>query len=102
MPARGNGFSVVCRAEKGPGHFSACPSHAHSSWTEDTRAQIFSESPSGHGLAETPCEELERRIEGKLKEFEALAAAGQQLVSEEHYLSAVVRAGNRGSHLCTP
>ncbi|XP_075268888.1 uncharacterized protein LOC142360457 isoform X2 [Opisthocomus hoazin] len=61
------------------------------SWTEDTRAQIFSESPSGHGLAETPCEELERRIEGKLKEFEALAAAGQQLVSEEHYLSAVIK-----------
>ncbi|KFQ47433.1 hypothetical protein N333_06208, partial [Nestor notabilis] len=43
------------------------------SWTEDTRAQIFSESSSGHGLPETPCEELERRIEGKLKEFEALA-----------------------------
>ncbi|KFQ88287.1 hypothetical protein N337_07140, partial [Phoenicopterus ruber ruber] len=43
------------------------------SWTEDTRAQIFSESPSSHGLPETPCEELERRIEGKLKEFEALA-----------------------------
>ncbi|KFP99538.1 hypothetical protein N329_06382, partial [Haliaeetus albicilla] len=43
------------------------------SWTEDTRAQIFSESPSGHSLLETPCEELERRIEGKLKEFEALA-----------------------------
>ncbi|KFW88796.1 hypothetical protein N336_10206, partial [Phalacrocorax carbo] len=40
---------------------------------EDTRAQIFSESPSGHGLPETPCEELERRIEGKLKEFEVLA-----------------------------
>ncbi|KFP02216.1 hypothetical protein N300_12199, partial [Calypte anna] len=43
------------------------------SWTEDTRAQIFSETPSGHGLPETPREELERRIEGKLKEFEALA-----------------------------
>ncbi|KAM7117354.1 uncharacterized protein J5F26_002452 isoform 3-T3 [Ciconia maguari] len=61
------------------------------SWTEDTRAQIFSESPSGHGLLETPCEELERRIEGKLKEFEALAASGQQLVSEEHYLSATIK-----------
>ncbi|KFV67132.1 hypothetical protein N307_11332, partial [Dryobates pubescens] len=43
------------------------------SWTEDTRAQIFSENPSSHGLPETPCEELERRIEGKLKEFEMLA-----------------------------
>ncbi|XP_061847219.1 uncharacterized protein LOC133625000 isoform X2 [Colius striatus] len=61
------------------------------SWTEDTRAQIFSESPSGHSHPETPCEELERRIEGKLKEFEALAASGQQLVSEEHYLSATIK-----------
>ncbi|XP_074753092.1 uncharacterized protein LOC141956400 isoform X2 [Athene noctua] len=61
------------------------------SWTEDTRAQIFSESPSSHGLLETPCEELERRIEGKIKEFEALAASGKQLVSEEHYLSATIK-----------
>ncbi|KFP84226.1 hypothetical protein N310_09197, partial [Acanthisitta chloris] len=43
------------------------------SWTEDTRAQIFSESPSGTSLLETPCEELEKKIERKLKEFEALA-----------------------------
>ncbi|XP_077031900.1 uncharacterized protein LOC129118293 isoform X2 [Agelaius phoeniceus] len=61
------------------------------SWTEDTRAQIFSESPSSSSIPETPCEELERRIEEKLKEFEALAAAGQQLVSEEHYLSATIK-----------
>ncbi|XP_059697401.1 uncharacterized protein LOC132324852 isoform X6 [Haemorhous mexicanus] len=61
------------------------------SWTEDTRARIFSESPSSSSIPETPCEELERRIEEKLKEFEALAAAGQQLVSEEHYLSATIK-----------
>ncbi|XP_068262747.1 spectrin beta chain, non-erythrocytic 4-like isoform X2 [Nyctibius grandis] len=61
------------------------------SWTEDTRARIFSESPSSHGLSEAPCEELEKRIEGKLKDFEALAAVGQQLVSEEHYLSATIK-----------
>ncbi|KAL9863941.1 uncharacterized protein GJ701_001884 isoform 2-T2 [Geothlypis trichas] len=61
------------------------------SWTEDTRAQIFSESPSSSSIPETPCEELERKIEEKLKEFEALAAAGQQLVSEEHYLSATIK-----------
>ncbi|KAJ7404279.1 spectrin beta chain, non-erythrocytic 5-like protein [Willisornis vidua] len=61
------------------------------SWTEDTRAQIFSESPRSPSLPETPCEELERRIEEKLKEFEALAASGQQLVSEEHYLSATIK-----------
>ncbi|XP_042691345.1 spectrin beta chain, non-erythrocytic 2-like, partial [Centrocercus urophasianus] len=61
------------------------------SWTEDTRAQIFSESPSSYGLLEPKCEELERKIEGKLKEFEKLAAAGQQLVAEEHNLSAVIQ-----------
>ncbi|XP_068532634.1 spectrin beta chain, non-erythrocytic 4-like isoform X3 [Anas acuta] len=61
------------------------------SWTEDTRAQIFSESPSGPGFLETPCEELEKKIEGKLQEFEELAAAGQQLVAEEHYLSATIQ-----------
>ncbi|KFQ08517.1 hypothetical protein N330_08360, partial [Leptosomus discolor] len=72
----------LCPARLCPGHREGLRrgwlvlsrlSHAHSSWTEDTRAQIFSESPSGHSLPETPCEELERRIEGKLKEFEALA-----------------------------
>ncbi|XP_031449755.1 uncharacterized protein LOC116229399 isoform X3 [Phasianus colchicus] len=61
------------------------------SWTEDTRAQIFSENPSSHGVLEPKCEELERKIEGKLKEFEKLAAAGQQLVAEEHNLSAVIQ-----------
>ncbi|XP_062427976.1 uncharacterized protein LOC134138403 isoform X2 [Rhea pennata] len=61
------------------------------SWTEDTRAQIFSESPGSHGLLDTQCEELERKIEGKFKEFEELAAAGQTLVSEEHYLSETIK-----------
>ncbi|XP_068795609.1 spectrin beta chain, non-erythrocytic 4 isoform X2 [Struthio camelus] len=61
------------------------------SWTEDTRAQIFSESPGSHGFLDTQCEELERKIEGKLKEFEELAAAGQTLVSEEHYLSETIK-----------
>lgn len=61
-----------------------------SSWTEDTRAQIFSESVSAHGLPETQWEELERKIEGKFKEFEELASTGQTLVSEEHYLSETV------------
>lgn len=74
----------------------ARPSCALSSWTEDTRAQIFSESPSGPGFLETQCEELEKKIEGKLQEFEELAAAGQQLVAEEHYLSATVSGGEPG------
>lgn len=61
-----------------------------SSWTEDTRAQIFSENLSTHGLLEAQCEELERKIEDKFMEFEELAAAGQKLVSEEHDLSETV------------
>ncbi|KGL80874.1 hypothetical protein N309_05162, partial [Tinamus guttatus] len=43
------------------------------SWTEDTRAQIFSESPGSNSLLDIQCEELERKIEGKFKEFEELA-----------------------------
>lgn len=63
-----------------------------SSWTEDTRAQIFSESlSSAHGLSENRWEELESNIETKLKEFEELAAAGWELVTEEHDLSETVR-----------
>ncbi|XP_067420832.1 uncharacterized protein [Emydura macquarii macquarii] len=61
------------------------------SWTEDTRAQIFSESGSAHGLPQAEWEELERKIEGKFKEFDELAAAGQKLVSEEHYLSETIK-----------
>nr|XP_006126579.1 uncharacterized protein LOC102448657 isoform X2 [Pelodiscus sinensis] len=61
------------------------------SWTEDTRAQIFSENVSAHGLLEAHWEELERKIEGKFQEFEELAAAGQMLVSEEHYLSETIK-----------
>nr|XP_032626289.1 uncharacterized protein LOC116819042 isoform X2 [Chelonoidis abingdonii] len=61
------------------------------SWTEDTRAQIFSESVSAHGLPETQWEELDRKIEAKFKEFEELATAGQTLVSEEHYLSETIK-----------
>uniref|UniRef100_A0A452HVG9 PH domain-containing protein n=1 Tax=Gopherus agassizii TaxID=38772 RepID=A0A452HVG9_9SAUR len=61
------------------------------SWTEDTRAQIFSESVSAHGLPETQWEELDGKIEAKFKEFEELAATGQTLVSEEHYLSETIK-----------
>ncbi|XP_059572826.1 uncharacterized protein LOC102559868 isoform X8 [Alligator mississippiensis] len=61
------------------------------SWTEDTRAQIFSENLSTHGLLEAQCEELERKIEDKFMEFEELAAAGQKLVSEEHDLSETIQ-----------
>ncbi|XP_077198485.1 uncharacterized protein LOC143839818 isoform X2 [Paroedura picta] len=62
------------------------------SWTEDTRAQIFSESlSSAHSLSENRWEELQSNIETKLKEFEELAAAGWELVVEEHDLSETIK-----------
>ncbi|XP_061480818.1 uncharacterized protein LOC133383685 isoform X2 [Rhineura floridana] len=61
------------------------------SWTEDTRAQIFSESLSACGLSEAQWEELENNMETKFKEFEDLAAAGWKLVAEEHFLSETIK-----------
>ncbi|XP_054840217.1 uncharacterized protein LOC129332900 [Eublepharis macularius] len=62
------------------------------SWTEDTRAQIFSESLSStHSLSTNQWEELENNIETKLKEFEELAAAGWHLVAEKHDLSETIK-----------
>ncbi|XP_053160357.1 uncharacterized protein LOC128348748 isoform X3 [Hemicordylus capensis] len=61
------------------------------SWTEDTRAQIFSENLNTHGLSKAQWEELESNIETKFKEFEELAATGWELVTEEHYLSETVK-----------
>ncbi|XP_044300895.1 uncharacterized protein LOC123030759 isoform X1 [Varanus komodoensis] len=61
------------------------------SWTEDTRAKIFSESFSSHGLSEAQWGELENNIETKLKEFEELAATGWELVAEGHNLSETIK-----------
>ncbi|KAM4772453.1 uncharacterized protein WCC33_004168 [Rhinophrynus dorsalis] len=60
------------------------------SWTEDTRAQIFVESP-GESLPVAWREELERRIEGKLKEFEELASVGWRFIGEEHFLTQTIK-----------
>ncbi|XP_042299883.1 uncharacterized protein LOC121917799 isoform X5 [Sceloporus undulatus] len=61
------------------------------SWTEDTRAQIFSESSSTCGLTEAQWKELENNMKTKLKEFEELATAGWKLVAEEHFLSETIK-----------
>ncbi|XP_053238868.1 uncharacterized protein LOC128410983 isoform X2 [Podarcis raffonei] len=61
------------------------------SWTEDTRAQIFSETMSTHGLSEAQWEDLESNMETKFKEFEELAAVGWKLVAEEHSLSETIK-----------
>ncbi|XP_062829890.1 uncharacterized protein LOC100551915 isoform X2 [Anolis carolinensis] len=61
------------------------------SWTEDTRAQIFSESSSTHGLTEAQWKEIENNMEAKFKEFEDLATAGWKLIAEEHFLSETIK-----------
>ncbi|CAH2256517.1 spectrin beta chain, non-erythrocytic 5-like isoform X4 [Pelobates cultripes] len=58
------------------------------SWTEDTRAQIFSDSPI---VVPSQSEELERRIEAKLKDFEELAAIGWKFIGENHFLSQTIK-----------
>ncbi|KAJ8264211.1 hypothetical protein GJAV_G00146520 [Gymnothorax javanicus] len=63
------------------------------SWTEDTRACIFSESSrrhgKGHGVPATS--DLDLRIERKFGEFDQLAAAGQRLMEEEHHLAELIK-----------
>ncbi|KAG8123421.1 hypothetical protein E2320_018829, partial [Naja naja] len=61
------------------------------SWTEDTRAQIFSENLNAQGLSEAPWENLKNSMEAKFKEFEELAASGWELVTEEHCLSKTIK-----------
>ncbi|XP_039202961.1 uncharacterized protein LOC120309616 isoform X4 [Crotalus tigris] len=61
------------------------------SWTEDTRAQIFSENPNSQGLSEAPWENLKDSMEAKFKEFEELAASGWDLVTEGHCLSKTIK-----------
>ncbi|XP_031757902.1 uncharacterized protein LOC100494783 [Xenopus tropicalis] len=60
------------------------------SWTEETRSQIFLESPK-EGVSLMWREELERRIEEKLKEFEELAGIGWKFIGEEHFLAHTIK-----------
>ncbi|XP_064173461.1 uncharacterized protein LOC135244803 isoform X2 [Anguilla rostrata] len=63
------------------------------SWTEDTRACIFSESARHRGKGnEVPVtSELDLKIERKFEEFDELAAAGQKLMEEEHHLAELIK-----------
>ncbi|XP_075060584.1 uncharacterized protein LOC142145032 isoform X1 [Mixophyes fleayi] len=60
------------------------------SWTEDMRAQVLLESP-GDRLSPGRREELEKSIEGKLKEFEVLAGIGWKLIGEDHLLAQTIK-----------
>ncbi|XP_018430538.1 PREDICTED: spectrin beta chain, non-erythrocytic 5-like, partial [Nanorana parkeri] len=56
------------------------------SWTEETRAQILSDSPEDR-LSLAWREGLERSIDGKMKEFEVLAGIGWKLIGEDRLLT---------------
>ena len=64
-----------------------------SSWTEDTRACIFSDSALNLGRdgQEPVATELDRQIEQKFQEFDELASAGVNLLHREHHLTEMVR-----------
>ncbi|XP_048863767.1 uncharacterized protein LOC125738638 isoform X2 [Brienomyrus brachyistius] len=62
------------------------------SWTEDTRARIFDNvGHRGSASQEPTVTELDLMIEQKFEEFDVLAAAGQELIDEEHHLTNMIR-----------
>ncbi|MBN3324318.1 SPTN5 protein, partial [Atractosteus spatula] len=63
------------------------------SWTEDTRACIFSDTTvhPGKGNQMPVIAELDKKIEQKFAEFDDLAAAGQKLIDEEHHLTEMAK-----------
>nr|XP_015218108.1 PREDICTED: uncharacterized protein LOC107079339 isoform X3 [Lepisosteus oculatus] len=63
------------------------------SWTEDTRACIFSDTTvhPGKGNQMPVIAELDKKIEQKFAEFDDLAAAGQKLIDEEHHLTEMIK-----------
>lgn len=65
---------------------------SHSSWTEDTRSCIFSESARRQSREnrEPLVEVLDQQIEQKFEEFDQLVVAGKKLFDEEHHLNKMV------------
>nr|XP_023652016.1 uncharacterized protein LOC111835687 isoform X2 [Paramormyrops kingsleyae] len=62
------------------------------SWTEDTRARIFDNVGHRGSASQQPTvTELDLMIEQKFEEFDVLAAAGQELIDEEHHLTDMIR-----------
>ncbi|XP_059929545.1 uncharacterized protein LOC132473432 isoform X1 [Gadus macrocephalus] len=63
------------------------------SWTEDTRACIFSDSALSLGRdgQEPIATELDRQIEQKFQEFDELASTGVNLLRREHHLTEMVK-----------
>lgn len=60
------------------------------SWTEETRAQILSDSPEDR-LSPAWREGLEKSIDSKMKEFEVLAGIGWKLIGEDRLLTQTIK-----------
>lgn len=63
-----------------------------SSWTEDTRSCIFSDTALHLGKdGQKPlAAELDMQIEQKFEEFDELAATGRDVLDKEHHLTQMV------------
>lgn len=68
------------------------PSLVISSWTEDTRSRIFSDTALHLGKdGRSPlAAELDMQIEEKFEEFDELVATGQSILGKEHHLTQMV------------
>ncbi len=67
-------------------------SSEYSSWTEDTRSCIFSDTALHLGKdGQKPlAAELDMQIEQKFEEFDELVATGRNLLDKEHHLTQMV------------
>lgn len=70
-----------------------------SSWTEDTRSCIFSDTALylGKDGQKPLAAELDMQIDQKFEEFDELAAKGRDLLDKEHHLTQMV---SKVTHFC--
>lgn len=68
------------------------PTPLDSSWTEDTRSCIFSDTALylGKDGQKPLAAELDTQIEKKFEEFDELAVKGRNLLDKEHHLTQMV------------
>ncbi len=73
-------------------HLLPYPTPLNSSWTEDTRSSIFSDTALHLGKdGQRPlAAELDMQIEQKFKEFDELLVTGRNLLDKEHHLTQMV------------
>lgn len=90
--------SPSCQGESGHSHpcffFRLLSPSAplNSSWTEDTRSCIFSDTAMhlGKDGHKPLAAELDSQIQQKFEEFDVLAVTGKTLLDKEHHLAQMV------------